>query len=68
MKIRASRPIASRTLATKKDECAAERQLQVAPLPRRSPPSLVSAAELAASAAAIQAMLGGQGGAPLTQR
>jgi hypothetical protein len=40
-----------------------ERQLQAAPLPTRAPASLVSAAELAI-AAAIQAILGGQGGAP----
>jgi hypothetical protein len=47
----------------KKDKCVLERQLQAAPLPTRAPASLVSAAELAI-AAAIQAILGGQGGAP----
>ena len=47
----------------KKDKCALERQLQAAPLPTRAPASLVSAAELAI-AAAIQAILRGQGGAP----
>jgi hypothetical protein len=47
----------------KKDKCALERQLQAAPLPTRAPASLINAPELAI-AAAIQATLGGQGGAP----